>query len=125
MCKIAKSDLIPVCENFQEACDQISRLGTGVPQDNSLESQINLNAISRTFYANRGHKLEKDLELVKKNKSVNFERNDDVFELTLFNQKDPKQFFVLSLHITQKCELDSARLSEILRENGLKFEESS
>ena len=48
-----------------------------------------------------------------------------MFELTLLNKMNPKEVFVLSMHITHNCEVDSVRLSEILRENGLKFEESS
>ena len=81
--------MIPACHNYSDACDQIARLGAGIYLERSLESEIDLKYRTNVFYSHRGLKLEKDLELIKKDRNIVYERNDDVFELTLLNQKKP------------------------------------
>jgi hypothetical protein len=74
------------------------------------------------FYSSRGLTLENQMKQYEEDKDIEFQTNDDVYELILIDSEDDSNIFMLSFHTFHDCELDSLRLGGIIKENGQQYE---
>lgn len=119
---IKKSQLFPLCNNYNEASDQLARLNRGIEMDKNLENEVGGKIKSNVFYSRRGFYMDKKLKDYEADKEIEFETNDDIYELILIDSEDDSNVFLLGFHSNHDLELDSLKLGNLIRENGHNFE---
>lgn len=118
--KIDKNELFPLCVNYNEAADQLSKLNRGIQTDSTFDIQYKIQP--NVFYANRGKSLEKKMKAYQLDKDIEFQANDDIYELVLLDSKNDKNVYMLTFHNSQDCEVDGIKLGELIKKNGHAFD---
>ena len=95
---LPKEQIFPLCSNYNDAADQLAKFNRGIELSHNLENQVGTNVDPNTFYANRGVKVHKSLQMYEEDKDVEFDDNDDLFELVFIDSQDDSNVLMLSFH---------------------------